>query len=148
MASNEPIHRSIALVSKLSAFEGICRDILYELENNGYSRDDIFAVHLAIEESFINAVKHGNNCDDSKKVSIDYTITEKKFEICIADQGVGFDQDSVPDPRRQENLYKTGGRGLLLIRSFMNKVEFNKQGNCICLARYKNGPNPAELKIS
>lgn len=125
--------------------------ILPKLKAHNFSEDDIFAVHLAMEEAFINAVRHGNKMDPQKEVKIDYFVDEGRVEISMTDEGQGFDPDVVPDPRCGENLYKTGGRGLLLIRSYMDVVEFNNRGNCVHLVRYKERPRKkikSESKIS
>ena len=125
--------------------------ILPKLKAHNFSEDDIFAVHLAMEEAFINAVRHGNKMDPQKEVKIDYFVDEGRVEISMTDEGQGFDPDVVPDPRCGENLYKTGGRGLLLIRSYMDVVEFNNRGNCVHLVRYTERPRKkikSESKIS
>ena len=64
-----------------------------------------------------------------------------KVEIDIMDQGEGFNPETVPDPRLGQNLYKTAGRGLLLISSYMDVVEFNEQGNRVHMVRYKEKPD-------
>ncbi|HDZ68813.1 MAG TPA: ATP-binding protein [Phycisphaerales bacterium] len=141
MASKTPISRSIAVESTPSAIVGVCRHILAELEANNFSQDDIFAVHLALEEALINAVEHGNKMDSDKKLKIDYSVDPDKIEIYVTDDGSGFKPNAVPDPRYGENLYKTGGRGLFLIRSYMDVVEFNERGNRMHIVRYKEKPH-------
>jgi len=137
MASKIPISRSMAVENTPSAIVGVCRWILSELEANNFSQEDIFAVHLALEEAFVNAVRHGNKMDPDKEIKIDYSMDLDKVEISMTDEGDGFDPEAVPDPRCGENLYKTDGRGLLLIRSYMDVVEFNKRGNSVHMVRYK-----------
>jgi len=123
--------------------------MLAALAERGYSQDDIFAVHLAVEEAFLNAVKHGNKMDPDKKVAIDYILDQEKAEIWIADEGTGFDPKGVPDPRVGENLYRPEGRGLLLISAYMHLVEYNEQGNRVHMIRYKNTPvSPARESSS
>ncbi len=146
MASRAPISRSVAVESKHSAIVGVCRRILSEIEAYGFDQEDIFAIHLAIEEAFINAIKHGNKMDNNKEVKIDYSVSPDKVEIFIADLGDGFDPDSIPDPRRGENLYKTEGRGLLLMRSYMDVIEFNERGNSVRMVRYKEKPRLTETQ--
>ncbi|MBC8482029.1 MAG: ATP-binding protein [Planctomycetes bacterium] len=113
----------------------VCEEILTELKNKKLDQDDIFAIHLAIEEAFVNAVKHGNGNDPSKKVGIDYRIGESEFEIFVEDEGEGFDPVSVPDPRTNENIQKPNGRGLFLMRAYMDKVEFGGRGNRLHMVR-------------
>ena len=139
MVSRTPVNRSVVVESAPSAIVGECRWILSELEANNFSQDDIFAVHLALEEAFINAVKHGNKMNLDKEIKIDYLVGRDEVEISMMDEGNGFDPDVVPDPRCGENLYKTEGRGLLLMRSYMDVVEFNERGNRVRMVRCKKG---------
>jgi len=110
------------------------------MEAENFSQEDVFAVHLALEEAFLNAVEHGNKMDARKKILVKYSVDAQKVEISMADQGNGFDPESVPDPRSGENLYKAEGRGLLLMRSYMDLVEFDKVGSCVNMVRYKEKP--------
>jgi len=115
----------------------VCKQLLAEIEASNYSTEEIFSVHLALEEAFINAIKHGNQMDSSKAVQIDYVISSDKVEITMTDEGQGFNPRMVPDPRVGENLYRTEGRGLLLINSYMDEVNFNETGNCVHMVKYK-----------
>ena len=138
MTSKASINRKIVVESVPSAVEGVCERILAELKANNFSEDDIFAVHLAVEEAFLNAVKHGSKMDPNKEITIHYSVGADEVEISMTDQGNGFDPNIVPDPRCGENLYKTDGRGLFLMRSYMDRVEYNKRGNRVRMVKYKN----------
>jgi len=140
MAADMPVRRSVTLESIPSALGPSCRDILAALEARGFSQDDLFAVYLALEEAFLNAVKHGNRMDPAKKVTIDYTVDQEKVEIRMTDEGPGFDPSRIPDPRVGPNLYRPEGRGLLLIRSYMHTVEYSAQGNSLRMVRCKSPP--------
>ena len=140
MVSKAPINCSMVVESKPSAVVGVYEQILSKLENNGFSKEDIFAVHLALEEAFLNAVKHGNKMDSAKSVKIDYSVGLDKVEISMTDQGDGFEPEAIADPRWGEGLYKPEGRGLLLMNAYMDVVEFNEQGNSVYMARYKEKP--------
>lgn len=142
MAAETPVRCSVAIESKPSALEPYCRKILSALEARGFSQDDIFAVHLALEEAFLNAVKHGNRMDPTKKVTIEYTVDQEKVEITMTDEGPGFDPSRIPDPRVGRNLYRPEGRGLLLIRSYMHTVEYSVQGNSLRMVRCKHQAIP------
>jgi serine/threonine-protein kinase RsbW len=128
---------SMVVESKPVAIDKVRKAIISELEANNFGQDEIFAVHLALEESFINAIKHGNKMEPNKRVKIDYLVCSDKAEIYLEDEGSGFDPNVVPDPRYGENLYRTEGRGLFLIRSYMDVAEFNKRGNCLHMVKYK-----------
>jgi serine/threonine-protein kinase RsbW len=146
VALKTPTTRSIAIESKPSAIAEVCKQILPKLEASKFSQEDIFAVHLALEEAFINAIKHGNKMDPNKEVKIDYLVSSDKVEISMTDEGKGFDPETVPDPRLGENLYKNEGRGLLLMQSYMDVVEFNKRGNSVRIVRYKEKPRLTETQ--
>ncbi len=141
MASKAPINCSIVVESESSAVVGVCKEILSKLEEYNFDKDDIFAVHLTFEEAFLNAVKHGNKNDPTKKVKIDYSVTPEKVEITITDEGNGFEPESIDDPRFGKGLYEPGGRGLLLMNSYMDTVKYNEQGNSVYMVRYKEKPS-------
>jgi len=96
-----------------------------------YSERDIFGIKLALEEALVNAIKHGNQMDLTKKVHITYQVTVDRFEIRITDEGPGFDPNDVPDPTDVENLERACGRGLMLMRHYMNEINYNARGNSV-----------------
>jgi len=140
MTSKAPNSYSMVVESRPSAIVGVCEKILSKLEGNSFSKDDIFAVHLALEEAFLNAIQHGNKMNPAKKVKIDYSVGLDRIEISMTDEGNGFDPESVADPRSGENLYKPEGRGLLLMNSYMDVVQFNERGNSVYMSRCKEKP--------
>jgi len=144
MVSKTPINFSIVIKSRPSAVVEVCEQILSKLEPYGFDKDDTFAVHLALEEAFLNAVKHGNKMDSSKEVKIECSVDFEKIEISVTDQGEGFEPASVADPRYGKDLYKPGGRGLLLMNSYMDMVKFNERGNSLYMVRYKEKPRLAK----
>ena len=144
MTSKASINCSIVVDSKSSAVVDVCKEILSKLEEHNFDKDDIFAVHLTLEEAFLNAVKHGNKNDPTKKVKIDYSVTPEKVEITITDEGAGFEPESVDDPRFGKGLYEPGGRGLLLMNSYMDIVKYNEEGNSVYMVRYKEKPSLSE----
>ena len=138
MASNGPTSHSTVVESKPPAITEVCKQILSKLKDHDFNQEDIFAVHLALEEAFINAIKHGNKMDPNKEIRIDYSVSLDKIEISMVDEGEGFDPRTVPDPRYGDNLYRPGGRGLFLMHAYMDEVEFNKRGNGVRMVRYRN----------
>lgn len=109
--------------------------ILDEVARHGFNTNSLFATRLALEEALVNAIKHGNKLDRSKKVIVDARVTAGRVEIEIEDQGPGFDRTSVPDPTAVENLCKCSGRGILLIEAYMNSVEWSRGGRRVRLVR-------------
>lgn len=144
MASEAPINCSIVVKSKSSAVVDVCEQILSRLEEHKFDEDDIFAVHLTLEEAFLNAVKHGNKMDPTKKIKVDYAIDSDKVEISVTDEGSGFEPEAVVDPRFGAGLYEPGGRGMLLMNSYMDVVRYNEQGNSVFMVRYKEKPHLTE----
>ena len=140
MTLKMPASYSIVVESKPSAIVSVFEQIRSTLIDNNFGKDDIFAIHLTLEEAFLNAVKHGNKMDPTKKVTVEYSVDADKVEISIKDQGPGFKPDAVEDPRFGENLFKPGGRGLLLMNSYMDMVKYNPEGNCVYMIRYKEKP--------
>jgi len=137
MVSESSSPRAVVIDSRTGQAECVCRQLLDTAEDNGFDSDDIFAIHLALEEALINAIKHGNRMDPEKQVTVEYTVTPEKFEVSITDDGSGFHPGDVPDPRNSENLSKPSGRGLLLMKEFMDVVEHNNSGNCVHMVKYK-----------
>jgi serine/threonine-protein kinase RsbW len=87
----------------------------------GFDEDEQQRIELAVHESMINAIWHGNHNDSSKIVWLQFRIHPDRLEIRIRDQGNGFDPDHIPDPRNDENLLNVSGRGIFLIRAFMDE---------------------------
>jgi serine/threonine-protein kinase RsbW len=112
--------------------------IVSGMEQRGFSPRDVFGVRLALEEALVNAIKHGNRMDPDKSVQIDWTLSESGVRVVIEDEGEGFDVSDVPDPTDDENLDKPGGRGIMLMRSFMSVVEYNESGNRLTLEKLKD----------
>jgi len=90
----------------------------------GFEDEDVMRISMAVREGTINAVLHGNAYDPAKKVGLRFERTHDDLVITITDQGPGLDPKNIPDPLAPENLLKTSGRGIFLIRSFMDDVQF------------------------
>jgi len=119
-------------------------DIERALKSFRFEDRDIFSIKLALEEALVNAIKHGNQMDRSKKVHVACRIDPERFEVDIADEGPGFDPDEVPDPMAEENLERPCGRGLLLMRHYMTEVVFHPPGNRLVMRKLRaaNGTLP------
>jgi serine/threonine-protein kinase RsbW len=89
----------------------------------GFDEEDLMKIGMAVRESMVNAVVHGNRYNANKKIRFSVTHNGHRYTVRIADEGEGFDFDSVPDPLSPENLMRTSGRGIFLIRSFMDEFE-------------------------
>lgn len=103
------------------------------------TEQELFGIRLALEEALVNAIKHGNQMDRSKKVAISYRLLPGRFDIRITDEGPGFDPADVPDPTAVENLERPCGRGLMLMRHYMSHVEYNDRGNSVAMSKVFRG---------
>lgn len=112
--------------------------LLDQLEKTGWSNKDTFGIHMAVEEAVMNAIRHGNQCCPDKEVRVKIEILGDRFYACITDQGCGFDPDDLPDPTDDKNIENTSGRGVMLMRSFVDEVVFNDQGNSVELKKNKS----------
>jgi serine/threonine-protein kinase RsbW len=90
----------------------------------GFGEDATHYMSVAVRESVVNAIKHGNKLDAERRVDLLFTISDAGLEVAIHDQGPGFDPASVPDPLAQENLLKVDGRGIFFMKSFMDEVAY------------------------
>jgi serine/threonine-protein kinase RsbW len=91
----------------------------------GFSEEEILQISMAVREAAVNAVLHGNAYDPAKKVILALESTAEGMVISIRDQGKGLDPALIPDPLAPENLLKTSGRGIFLMRSFMDEVQIH-----------------------
>jgi serine/threonine-protein kinase RsbW len=88
--------------------------------------DDLLAnVLLAVTEATTNAIIHANKCDHSKIVTVDAWVEDSKLFVKVKDEGQGFDPGKIPDPTEPENLLKDSGRGVYLMRVYMDNLEYN-----------------------
>lgn len=96
----------------------------------GFDEESLHWTTMAVRESVVNAIAHGNGSDPSKIVFIDYSATPddnpSDFIVCVRDQGSGFDPEAVKDPLTPENMLSTSGRGVFLIRQFMDEVSIRR----------------------
>ena len=108
----------------------------------GFGEDEVMQISMAVREAAVNAVLHGNAFDPGKKVKLEFETTGGDLVITIRDQGKGLDPAKIPDPLAPENLMKTSGRGIFLIRSFMDEVEISpsQTGTEIKLVKHVHGP--------
>ena len=96
----------------------------------GFDEDSMHWVGVAVRESVINAIKHGNQHDQSKMVYVDFRSTvepDGELVISVCDEGEGFEPEEVADPLAPENMLKSSGRGIFLMRSFMDDVALRKR---------------------
>ena len=129
------IHRKIVFNDS----NDLITDILDALQPFELDKQDLYSIRLAIDEALANAWRHGLRHRDDVPFEVSYYINDEGFQLRVKDGGDGFDHESLPDPTVEENLYKTSGRGVFLIRKMMDEVEFNDIGNEITVfKRFSN----------
>lgn len=131
------------LPSERGSSRVVLDELLAQLGSFGWEQSDIFGVHLAAEEAIVNAILHGNQLDPTKKVHVACEVSSRHVRLRVTDEGPGFKPDTVPDCTREDRLDMPGGRGLLLMRSFMTTIEYNDRGNSVLLEKDLDAP-PAE----
>ena len=123
---------SVELVNDRAAITAVGERVVVAAERAGYSEASRFAVRLAIEEAVVNAFRHGHkSLGKHESITVDYEVSPESISIVVTDKGPGFAPGDVPDPTAAENLMKTSGRGLLLMRAYMTEISHNEKGNQI-----------------
>ena len=98
-----------------------------------YARRFNLNFRVGLSEALSNAMLYGNDSDPEKRVRVEVTIKMEEISVRITDEGVGFDPSKVPDPTLPDNISKTGGHGIFLMKSLMDEVRFNERGNSVTL---------------
>jgi serine/threonine-protein kinase RsbW len=108
----------------------------------GFDADECDRIEVATREAAVNAVIHGNHQDPAKRVTVRIESTAGSLTIAVRDEGMGLDPAAVPDPLAPENLLNGSGRGLFLIRAFMDEVRFAvlSPGSEIIMTKFVRGP--------
>ena len=92
----------------------------------GFDEDTTSNISMVSREAAVNAVLHGNQKDPKKKVTATFEVTLDELKITVADEGQGLDPDKIPDPLAPENVLRPSGRGVFLMRAYMDEVHFRQ----------------------
>ena len=126
MADSTTSRVSFTLDSNLESVNKIEETAEQYAEKAGFDEDESAHIAMAAREAGVNAVMHGNGYDPEKRVSVSFETTTESLTIRVADQGPGLDPDTIPDPLAPENILRGSGRGIFLIRAFMDEVHFRQ----------------------
>jgi serine/threonine-protein kinase RsbW len=132
MTLKEPRSFELTIPSRLEEMEAVHALIAEAVREYKLSDEMAHWIELTISESMINAIQHGNKSDPAKNATLKISSTGDSIEIIVEDQGTGFTLDKIADPTDTANLLKPSGRGILIIRSFMDEVDLTERegGGC------------------
>jgi serine/threonine-protein kinase RsbW len=141
------VHEKIEfeLPSDLALMNGVLQYLLERVSKLGLIKPERSNLFIALDEAFVNAVKHGNKNDPTKLLRVTAELSCKEACFTIEDEGSGFNIQEIPDPRDPANLFKTSGRGVLLIYNIMDEVEYNAQGNRVKMVKRPEAPVETQL---
>lgn len=143
MPMGEPETITLSVPSRLEHLD-LVQEIAERLAvSAGFDSEQCLDFGLAVREGAINAMKHGNGFDPSTLVTLRYEMSDASLDVHIRDFGAGFDPTSTPDPTAPENLLRTSGRGLLLIRSLVDGISFVRHSQGMELVLSRTRPQPA-----
>ena len=131
------------LDSTLESVDTAEEAVLRVAEEVGFPEEDLHQLGMAVRESMVNAVVHGNRYNARKKVHLFVSKSQDHLTVVIADEGDGFDMKSVPDPLAEENLLRQSGRGLLLIQAFVDEFQMRRRspsGTEVRMVKYLGRP--------
>lgn len=127
--------------SVISLMHSILGYLMKRVEKVGVVNPETSNLFVALDEAFVNAVKHGNKFDTSKLVRITADVSPEEARFTIEDEGDGFNVAEIPDPLDPQNLFKTSGRGVLFIYNIMDEVAYNDRGNRLTMVKRKKLEN-------
>ena len=115
----------ITLESTLQRVDQAEELVIQEAGKAGFEEDDQHDIGMAVRECAVNAVVHGNRYNNNKKVHLDVERSASEITVVIGDEGEGFDLNSIADPLAPENLLKQSGRGIMIIRAYMDEFDIH-----------------------
>ena len=141
------VHEKIEfeLPSDLSLMNGVLEYLQERVAKLGLIQPERSNLFIALDEAFVNAVKHGNKNDPTKLLKITAELSPKEAAFTVEDEGQGFNVHEIPDPCDPANLFRASGRGVLLIYNIMDEVEYNAQGNRVKMIKRPDAPVDAQL---
>ncbi|MGQ9631136.1 MAG: response regulator [bacterium] len=132
---------SVELSFKFPSDPTLVGGVIYHIINNveafGY---EVSNIRLSLDEAITNAIEHGNKLDPQKTVGVRCGIDGERFWARVEDEGDGFRWREIPDPRSMEALFEKRGRGIFLMRYYMDEINFNDKGNVVTMIKYRSSP--------
>jgi len=120
-------HLDVMLDTRLESVDVAEHLAIRAAEEAGFSEDDVHKIGMAVREGVVNAYNYGNCQDCQKKIQLTIELEGGKMVVHVLDEGCGFDLKDIPDPLAEENLLRTSGRGLFLMRAFMDDLAVRRR---------------------
>lgn len=125
--------------SDLALLNPAADEVEKRLKEALWGEDEIAEIRMGFWESLANAIRHGNKESSEKQVHVNVAIGPEEVKLVIADEGQGFNWREVKDPREKEALDNQSGRGILMMRDYFDRVEYNQKGNEVLLIKSRAG---------
>ena len=144
MADSTTSRVSFTLDSSLDSVNQVEQKAEQFAQQAGFDEDTVPHIIMAVREAAVNAVLHGNAYDAQKTITVSFESGADALTVKVADQGPGMDPETIPDPLAPENILRGSGRGIFLIRAFMDEVHFRQlnPGTEITLIKHKAPAQP------
>jgi serine/threonine-protein kinase RsbW len=130
----------IELPSDLSLMNTVLEYLLDRVDKIGLIKAEQSNLFVALDEAFVNAIKHGSRNDPTKLVRVTAELSPREAIFTVEDEGDGFDVREIPDPCDPANLFKSTGRGVLLIYNIMDEVEYSERGTRLRMVKRPDPP--------
>ncbi len=149
MTSNDARTVRLDIASRLDMLDMVQTVLSHLAGVVGFDEESVHYMTVALRESVVNAIRHGNRADERRRVNIEFVVGERSLEVRVQDEGAGFDPNTVPDPLAEANLLKPDGRGIFFMRSFMDAVEYSfPPGGGTMVRMVKRVPEDGALRTS
>jgi len=125
----------VRLPSAHGAGHHLLAELNHALKQHNWTDHEIFGIRLSMEEGLANAIRHGNASDHRKEVYVACKLNSRRLLVEITDEGEGFDPKCVPDCTADENLRRESGRGIMLMRNYMSRVEYLGGGHRLVMEK-------------
>ncbi|MGI4853747.1 MAG: ATP-binding protein [Janthinobacterium lividum] len=126
MPNTPTVRTNLILASTLETVDRVEQEAEGFAKRFGFDEDDVSNIAMAVREATVNAVIHGNCYNREKQVTATFEATDADLIFRVGDQGSGFDAQNIPDPLSPENILRGSGRGVFLMRAFMDEVHFRQ----------------------
>jgi len=125
----------VRLPSTHGAGHRLLDELKHVLKQHRWTDHEVFSIRLSMEEGLANAIRHGNGSDHRKAVHVTCKLNSQRLLVEIADEGLGFDPKCIPDCTAEENLLRESGRGIMLMRNYMSRVQYLDGGHRLVMEK-------------